>query len=57
MNQNGKHISAHIWDSKGKERNISVVPNYLKFISNIFNLERFYFVFGRSARSKYPQVV
>jgi len=57
MNQNGKHISARIMDPESGERNISVVPNYLKFVNNIFNLQRFYFVFSRSSRSKYSLVV
>jgi hypothetical protein len=57
MTQYEKHMSACIWDSEGKERNISVVPNYLKFVNNIFNLEKFYFVFGRASWGKHSLVV
>jgi hypothetical protein len=57
MNQNGKHISARIRDSEGRKCNTSIVPNYLKFVYNIFNLERFYFVFSRSSRTKHSLVV
>jgi hypothetical protein len=57
MNQNGKHISARAWDSECKEHNISIVPNYLKLVNNIFNLKRFCFVFSRSSRSKHSLVV
>ncbi|WP_440945305.1 hypothetical protein ACSAZL_14300 [Methanosarcina sp. T3] len=57
MNQNGKHISARIRDSESRKRNTGVVPNYLKFVNNIFNLERFYFVFSRLSLSKHSLVV
>lgn len=57
MNQNGKHISACIWDSEGEEHNINPVPNYFEFVNNIFNLESLYFVFSRSSRSRYSLVV
>jgi hypothetical protein len=60
MNQNGKHISTCIWDSEDEEYNISVVPivpNYLEFFNNIFNLQNFDFLFSRSSRSKHSLVV
>lgn len=57
MNQNGKHISARIRDSEGRNHNTGVFPNYLKFVNNIFNLERFYFVFSRLSQSKNLLVV
>lgn len=48
MNQNGKHISACTWDPRCQEyNNISAVPNYLKLANNIFDLEKFNFVFSR----------
>lgn len=57
MNQNGKHISAYIWDSENEDYNISVVPNYLEFVNNIFNLQKFDFIFSRSPQSKHSLVV
>lgn len=53
MNQNEKHISARIWDSRGKEYKTRVVPNYSEFINNVFNLKKYDFVFSRSSRSKH----
>lgn len=53
MNQNGKHISTCIWDSEDEEYNIRVVPNYLEFVNNIFNLQNFDFLFSLSSQSKH----
>ena len=57
MNQNGKHISAYIWDSEDEDYNISIVPNYLELVNNIFNLQKFDFMFSRSSQSKHSLVV
>jgi hypothetical protein len=53
MNQNGKHISACLWDSEYEEYSIRVVPNYLELVNNIFNLQKFEFIFSRSSQSKH----
>ncbi len=53
MNQNGKHISACIWDSEDEEYDINFVPNYLEFVNNIFNPEKFDFVSSRSSWSRH----
>ncbi len=57
MSQNGKHFSVCIWDSEDEEYNISIVPKYLEFVNNIFNLQKFEFMFSRSSQSKYSLVV
>lgn len=57
MNQNGKHISACIWDSGNEEYNINVVLKYFEFVNNIFNLKNFDFIFSLSSQSKHSLVV
>lgn len=56
MNQNGKHTSACIWDSKSEKYNI-VVPNFLIFVNDVFNLQKFHFMFSRSFRNIHSLVI
>jgi len=57
MNQNGKHISACMWDSEDEDCSISVVLNYVELVNNIFNLQKFDFMFSQSSQSKHLLVV
>lgn len=57
MKQNGKHFLACILDSEAEEYNIRVVLNYLEFVNNIFNLQKFDYMFSRLYRSKNSLVV
>lgn len=57
MKQNGKYISAYVSDSEDEEYNIRIIPNYLEFVSNIFNMQKFDFIFSRSSQSKHSMVV
>lgn len=57
MNQNGKPISAYIWDPEEEEHNLSVVPNCLEFVNNYFNLQICDFMFSRSSQSKHSLVI
>jgi hypothetical protein len=57
MNQIEKHISAYIWDTVNEEFNILFVPNYLELVNNLFNLQKFEFIFSRSSQSKHSLVV